>query len=51
MITFSLRINEKTLKTLRRLAKKEEKTVGKKIRQAIAEFLEGEKHDRFFGSR
>jgi predicted transcriptional regulator len=45
MITFSLRIDEKTLKTLRKLARKEEKTAGKLIREAISEFLTGEKHD------
>jgi len=45
MLVFSLRIDEKTLKTLRKLARKEEKTAGKIVRQAIQEFLTGEKHD------
>ena len=45
MLVFSLRIDEKTLKTLKKLARKEEKTAGKLIRLAIAQFLTGEKHD------
>ena len=46
MLVFSLRIDEKTLRMLRKLARKEEKTAGKLIRQAIQEFLKkGEKGD------
>ena len=45
MVTFSLRIDEKTLKKLRKMAKQEEKTSGKLIRLAIQKFFEGEKHD------
>lgn len=46
MPVFSLRVDEKTLRLLRKRAKKEEKTSGKLIRQAIQEFLKkGENHD------
>jgi predicted transcriptional regulator len=47
MVVFSLRIDEKTLKKLRKRAKQEEKTTGKLIRLAIAQFLiiNGEKDD------
>jgi len=45
MLVFSLRINAKTLKKLKNLAKKEQKTAGFLIRQAIKNFLEGKKDD------
>jgi len=45
MLVFSLRIGEKTLKKLRKLAQKEKKTVGNLIRQTIQKFFDGEKYD------
>jgi len=46
MLIFSLRIDGKTLKNLKKLARKEEKTAGSIIRLAIQNFLEGEKEKK-----